>query len=141
MLVSVCSPRYLHSEWCRRELDEFVHAAQAGPGMQVGTKSRVFKVLKTPVPVDEQPEPLRSLLGYEFYEESPADHRVREYLLNPAPEERWKFYARVDDLAQDIAGLLDDLATTSVSSDGGGRPVAPSTWPRRRRTWLPTGTT
>ena len=42
VLVSVCSPRYLHSEWCRRELDEFVHAAQAGPGMQVGTKSRVF---------------------------------------------------------------------------------------------------
>lgn len=109
VLVSVCSPRYLHSEWCRRELGEFVHAAEAGPGMQVGTKSRVFKVLKTPVPVDEQPEPLRSLLGYEFYEESPVDHRVREYLLNPAPEERWKFYARVDDLAQDIAGLLDDL--------------------------------
>jgi hypothetical protein len=109
VLVSVCSPRYLHSDWCRRELDEFVHCAEASAGMQVGTKSRVFKVLKTPVPLDEQPEPLRSLLGYEFYEESPADHRVREYLLNPAPEERWKFYARVDDLAQDIARLLEDL--------------------------------
>jgi TIR domain len=109
-LVSVCSPRYLHSEWCRRELDEFVHCAEAGSGKQVGTKSRVFKVLKTPVPLDEQPEPLRSLLGYEFYEESPVDHRVREYLLSPAPEERWKFYARVDDLAQDIARLLEELA-------------------------------
>ena len=106
VLVSVCSPRYLHSEWCRRELEEFVHSAEAGPGTQVGTRSRVFKVLKTPVPLDEQPELLRSLLGYEFYEESPTDHRVREYLLNPAPEERWKFYARVDDLAQDIARLL-----------------------------------
>ena len=79
-------------------------------GTQVGTKSRVFKVLKTPVQLDEQPEPLRSLLGYEFYEESPTDHRVREYLLNPAPEERWKFYARVDDLAHDIARLLEELA-------------------------------
>jgi hypothetical protein len=110
VLVSVCSPRYLHSEWCRRELDEFLHSAEVGSGAQVGTKSRVFKVLKTPVPFDEQPEPLRSLLGYEFYEESPIDHRVREYLLNPAPEERWKFYARVDDLAQDIARLLEELA-------------------------------
>lgn len=110
VLVSVCSPRYLHSEWCRRELDEFLHCAEATSGTQVGTKSRVFKVLKTPVQLDEQPEPLRSLLGYEFYEESPTDHRVREYLLNPAPEERWKFYARVDDLAQDIARLLEELA-------------------------------
>ncbi len=109
VLVSVCSPRYLHSEWCRRELEEFVHSAEGSAGTQVGTRSRVFKVLKTPVPLDEQPELLRSLLGYEFYEESPTDHRIREYLLNPAPEERWKFYARVDDLAQDIARLLDEL--------------------------------
>ena len=92
------------------ELDEFLHRAEATSGTQVGTKSRVFKVLKTPVQLDEQPEPLRSLLGYEFYEESPTDHRVREYLLNPAPEERWKFYARVDDLAHDIARLLEELA-------------------------------
>ena len=84
--------------------------AETGLGMQVGTKSRVFKVLKTPVPLDELPDPLRSFLGYEFYEESPVDHRVREYLLNPDPEERWKFYARVDDLAQDIARLLEELA-------------------------------
>ena len=109
VLVSVCSPRYIHSEWCRRELDEFLRAAEAGLGVQVGTRSRVFKVLKTPVPLDDLPEPLATLLGYEFYEESPVDHRVREYLLNPDPEERWKFYARVDDLAQDIARLLDDL--------------------------------
>ena len=62
------------------------------------------------MPLNELPQPLQSVLGYEFYEESPVDHRVREYLLNPDPEERWKFYARVDDLAQDIAGLLEDLA-------------------------------
>jgi hypothetical protein len=69
----------------------------------------VFKVLKTPVDLNDLPEPLTTLLGYEFYEESPVDHRIREYLLNPNPEERWKFYARVDDLAQDIARLLDEL--------------------------------
>lgn len=109
VLVSVCSPRYINSEWCRRELDEFLRAAESGVGVQVGTKSRVFKVLKTPVHLNALPEPLTELLGYEFYEESPVDHRIREYLLNPDPEERWKFYARVDDLAQDIAGLLEEL--------------------------------
>ena len=29
VLISVCSPKYLLSEWCQRELNEFVQAAQA----------------------------------------------------------------------------------------------------------------
>lgn len=115
VLVSVCSPRYLESKWCQRELEEFIGNAEDGMGLTVGTKSRVFKVLKTPVPLEELPEPLLPLLGYEFYEEDPADHRVREFLLNPDPEERWKFYARLDDLAQDIATLLRDLAGKASS--------------------------
>ena len=110
--------------------------------MQVGTKSRVFKVMKTPVPLNEQPEPLRSVLGYEFYEESPADHRVREYLLNPDPEERWKFYARVDDLAQDIAAAARGPGPRPSAGRGSGRrPGAPSTSPSRRRTSPSTATT
>jgi hypothetical protein len=116
-LVSICSPRYLTSEWCRRELKEFLDAARAGGGIHVGTRSRVFKVVKTPVERDELREPLDALLGYEFYEELPGEHRVREFLLNPDPEERWKFYARVDDLAQDIAALLKDLSTNGGRSD------------------------
>lgn len=116
-LVSVCSPRYLHSEWCRKELDEFVRAARAGGGLEVGTKSRVFKVLKTPVPRTELPGPLAPLLGYEFYEILPEGDHFREFLLNPDEEARWKFYARADDLAQDIVDLLDELAGESSHPD------------------------
>lgn len=115
VLVSVCSPRYVRSEWCRRELDEFVRAAEAGDGVQLGTKSRVFKVLKTPVQLEDLPQALVPVLGYEFYEESPDEHHVREFLLNPNVEERWKFYARVDDLAQDIAALLREIAARRTS--------------------------
>jgi hypothetical protein len=109
ILVSVCSPRYLKSEWCQRELDEFVRAAQATRGIQVGTKSRLFKVLKTPVPREELPPILEPLLGYEFYEALPESDHFREFLMNPNEEDRWKFYARVDDLAQDVAKLLGEL--------------------------------
>ncbi len=126
VLVSVCSPRYFKSDWCQRELEAFVGVAEAGSGLQVGSKSRVFKLLKTPVPYADQPSPLDGLLGYEFYEEAAEDRRVREFLVNPDPEARWKFYARVDDLAQDIASLLGDLqATSDPSTQGpeGGRTV------------------
>lgn len=116
-LVSVCSPRYLHSDWCRKELDEFVRVARARGGLEVGTKSRVFKVLKTPVPRTDLPDPLAPLLGYEFYEILPEGDHFREFLLNPDQEARWKFYARADDLAQDIVDLLDELAGESNHPD------------------------
>jgi hypothetical protein len=83
----------------------------------VGTKSRVFKVLKTPVPRTELPDPLAPLLGYEFYEILPEGDHFREFLLNPDEEARWKFYARADDLAQDIVNLLDELAGESNVPD------------------------
>lgn len=118
VLISVCSPKYLLSEWCQRELNEFVQAAQAKGALGVGTKSRVFKVMKTPVPLDELPPPLAPLLGYEFYEVLPEGDHFREFLLNPNEEARWKFYARADDLAQDIADLLDELTDEAVGLEG-----------------------
>ena len=48
VLVSVLSPSYLASEWCRREVDVF--EAGVSGGVRVGTGLRVVKVLKTPVP-------------------------------------------------------------------------------------------
>ncbi len=127
VLVTVCSPRYLHSVWCQRELDAFVNSAGFSGGVDIGTKSRLFKVLKTPVPLDQLPDPLVPLLGYEFYEYLADENHVREFLLNPDPEQRWKFYARVDDLAQDIARLLEEMvapedgpASWSVAPAEGG---------------------
>ena len=61
--VSVVSPRYVRSEWTQRELNEFVKAAQQQGGVSLQHKARIFKVLKTPVPRDQQTAELQSLLG------------------------------------------------------------------------------
>ena len=50
-LVPVLSPRYVKSEWGRKELVAFIEAAREQGGLTVGDKSRIFKVLKTPVPL------------------------------------------------------------------------------------------
>ncbi len=52
LLVPVISPRYVQSDWCNREMEAF-HAAQAQQGPLPGSpgfRSRVFKVVKTPLP-------------------------------------------------------------------------------------------
>src|SRR5258705_10590227 len=67
VLVSVISPRYLKSEWTIRELNEFWDAAEKQGGIHVANKARVFKVLKTPVPLDKTPPHLSGVLGYEFF--------------------------------------------------------------------------
>src|SRR5579872_340427 len=49
-LLSVLSPRYVQSEWCNRELKEFLRASEKSGGIRVADKARIFKVVKTPVP-------------------------------------------------------------------------------------------
>jgi hypothetical protein len=48
VLVSVITPRYVESDWCRREVTGFWEAAGHTGGPIVGNKARVFKVVKTP---------------------------------------------------------------------------------------------
>jgi len=107
VLVAVLSPRYVKSEWCCKELKAFSeHASQTG-GLVLENKSRVFKVLKTPV--DQQPDEIRDLLGYPFYKEEPETKRLREFNRVFGPERELEFWRSLDDLAQDIKKLLDML--------------------------------
>ena len=67
VMVSVLSPGYQSSDWCLKELREFLKAAQESGGIRIGNHSRLFKVIKTPMKLEEQPEELRDLLGYAFH--------------------------------------------------------------------------
>ncbi len=108
-LVAVLSPRYIKSEWGRKEIDEFCKAAQQQGGVRVRDKARIFKVLKTPVPLDQHPQELQSLLGYEFFKIDPDSGRVRELDEIFGPEAQRDFWLKLDDLAHDMCGLLQLL--------------------------------
>src|SRR3954467_12059982 len=68
LMVSVLSPRYVNSDWCTREIREFCEAAGNSGGVVVQNKSRVIKVIKTPIDNEENlPEVIRNTLGYQFF--------------------------------------------------------------------------
>ena len=117
ILLSVVSPRYCKSEWTCRELTEFCKAAQQQGGVELHDKSRVFKVLKTPVPLDQQTPPLPSLLGYEFFKVDPQSGSFREFDEEFGPEYRQKFLMKLDDLAQDLSDLLDAVSQAAPPVD------------------------
>src|ERR1700746_3386859 len=109
VLVVVVSPRYVKSEWTRKELSEFWRAAQEQGGVQVHEKARIFKVLKTRVPLELHPPELQPLLGYEFFKvdsETGKEHELDDIF---GPEAQRDFWLRLDDLAHDVCGLLEEL--------------------------------
>jgi hypothetical protein len=118
-LVAVLSPRYVQSEWCNREVHEFCRACEAKGSLKVGTRSRVFKVVKTPVPLERHPRELQPLLGYEFFTVDEQTGRPRELLNLFGPEAERQFLTRLDDLAYDVAKLLDELETTGEEAPAG----------------------
>lgn len=122
MLVSIVSPRYLESDWCKREFLAFCEAAAHNLGLRLGTKFRVFKVVKTPAPTPPELPVLNEMTGYEFYRRE-SDGRIREF--NPAfgRERKLEFLQMVDDLAQDIARALNSLTAPVEVGSGDGSTV------------------
>jgi hypothetical protein len=117
-LVAVVSPRYVKSEWGCRELAEFCKAAEGQGGVRAQDKSRIFKVLKTPVPLDVHPPELQSLLGYEFFKVDPNTGRCRELDEIFGPEAERDFWLKLDDLAHDMCRLLEMLDAPPPPSGG-----------------------
>jgi len=118
-LVSVLSPSYVKSEWCQKELNEFYKRARENGGIRINNKSRIFKVVKTPIgdndpridPLAESKLPLelRNLLqesvGYRFYE-TDEKGKLCEFWPELSKEYQKKFLERLEDLAQDIKDFI-----------------------------------
>jgi hypothetical protein len=95
VFVAVVSPGYVSSETARQEVED--------------CRARIFKVLKTPVRVDRQPQKLQVLLGYEFFATHPDTGRPRDVDVVFGPEAEREFWLRLDDLVHDIARALREL--------------------------------
>ena len=128
-LVSIVTPRYLHSEWCTREAREFCQSAERSGRLVVGNKSRVFKVIKTPVDAEESealPAHMKDLLGFEFF--TYEDGAPLELDPSYGPEYSQRYLKKIALLAQDIAGLLKTLQAEGGASQSDDRnvPIEPS---------------
>jgi hypothetical protein len=128
VLVSVLTPRYLKSEWCTREVDEFCKSAERSGGIEVGNKKRIFKVVKTPVKDELLPAVMKDALGYDFYG---FDEDKTPLSLDAAfgAEYGQIFLRKCNKLALDIGNLLEKLESNDSGADtntGGAGDQAPT---------------
>jgi hypothetical protein len=113
VLLSILSPRYLESEWCLREVNEFCKEAESHGGLTVEDKARVFRVMLKRLPTDRReqlPHILKDALGYEFYEADGA----RELPLDPSFGSGETYRRQIYFLAQDIADLISKLKEKDI---------------------------
>jgi hypothetical protein len=128
LLVSVLSPRYIKSDWCRRELHDFYEAYLQKGALKVDNKYRIFKVIKHPITREQHPEEVQPMLGYEFFEQDPATGRTNTYDPELGKDHSLKFQLKLDELAQDITQLLENLQDTPCTpeSTDPANPITPS---------------
>jgi hypothetical protein len=97
--VCILSPAYLASPYCRQELDQILELSRPHP-------ERLFKVLKLPIPDQEQPAPLNRYQGYSFFR---CDSRGRAHELSVDGATHRPFVERLSDLAYDLARVLQEI--------------------------------
>ncbi len=116
VLISIVSPRYLKSDWCLKELEEF--RSRADDAIRIEDKSRIFKVVKTAIPRDAQPAPLDELLGYEFFKVDPETGRPVEFRVEFGDEAKLSYFERLGDIAYEITDLLNKIRGAEGASGG-----------------------
>lgn len=109
VMISILTPRYIKSEWCVREVNEFYESCQKNIGFSINNQARIFKVIKTPVKVDMHPEKIRNILGYEFYTTDVHTGRLKELSQTFGQQTDKLYWEKLDDLANDLAGFLEGL--------------------------------
>ncbi|HEX8284633.1 MAG TPA: hypothetical protein VF588_14810 [Pyrinomonadaceae bacterium] len=130
LLLPIISPRYVQSEWCNREMATF-HAAPPPPtkGAAPAFRSRVFKVIKTPLPDHlkaSEPVEIRDLIGYQFYGEDKSSGMLTEFSPDPSDKQYWKTLNRLAaDIKRTIIELKHTTDTAALAIPPPPMPVAP----------------
>ena len=109
IMISIITPRYTKSEWCIREVNEFYAVCEKNIGFNVNNQARIFKIVKTPVKIDQHPEIIQNVLGYEFFTTDPASGRIRELSQISGQQTDRLYWDKLDDIANDIAAFLESI--------------------------------
>lgn len=118
LLVPVITPRYVQSDWCNREMEAF-HGGEPPPSEAApGFRSRVFKVVKTPLPdhlKKLEPAHIKNLIGYQFYAEDATSGLLTEFSPDPTDKSYWRMLNR---LVADITKTLIELKHSGTKQTG-----------------------
>ena len=96
VLITILSKDFVQSGRCLDTVEAFFKTTAASKF------NRVFKVLKAPLTLQEQPPRLRDLLGYDMYQLDTETGQMKEYSDFFSDEAEKQYWMKMVDLAYDI---------------------------------------
>lgn len=110
LLVTVLSPHFVDSHNCLANLEAF------GRGVEKESDfNRVFKVFKSPVPVEQQPASVRNHIGYDMFQLDGDTGEILEYTDYFSTDAERQYWMKMVDLAYDIYDALLRLRNNSAA--------------------------
>jgi len=97
-LITILSKDFAQSSRCMDHVESFCRNA----GSSAQKFNRVFKVLKEPLSLQQQPPQLLELFGYEMYQLDPDSGEVIEYRDYFSPEAERQYWMQIADLCYDL---------------------------------------
>jgi hypothetical protein len=132
-LLCVLSPSYLRSEWCKKEREAFLAQLSGRPGGRSGPRIPLLKVVLLELEGDDEPEELRGLVGYRYFEGRPeVPSWTRQFFLKDKNHLDQRFFNQTDRLARELAETLKAMkravggASAPVPADKDERRVTPT---------------
>lgn len=98
ILIAIISKDFVQSGRCMDHLESFCRLVDSSDKKF----NRVYKVLKNPVPVQQQPPQIRELFGYEMYQLDPDSGEVIPYRDYFSPEAERQYWMEIADLCYEI---------------------------------------
>lgn len=111
ILVAILTKEFVQSGRCLDNVETFYKATSESK------INRVFKVMKAPLTVVEQPPRLRDLLGYEMYQLDTETGLQKEYSDFFSQEAEKQYWMKLVDLAYDIHDALMILNEGNIKSE------------------------
>ncbi len=111
ILVSVLTSEFVQSGRCLDNVETFYKATESSK------INRVFKVLKAPLTLQEQPPRLRDLIGYDMYQLDTETGMEKEYSDFFSQEAEKQYWMKLVDLAYDIHDALMILNEGNIKSE------------------------
>ena len=117
ILLAVLSEPYLSSEWCAKELQTFVTAADGQGGLEINNDYRIFKINKLPVDRKALPPTLTVVTGFDFFELDAETRVIAPIDPSFGETEKQRFIRKVYDVAVAMARLLKQIELEGFGKD------------------------
>jgi len=120
-MVTVVSPPFVKSSDCVRETEAFWRSAQEAGNLWLEDKTRLLKVVKTPVADSDVPQGLNEMFSnlpsFDFFSIDPETGRMWEFDETFGVDARRRYYERVYDLAYELCHILKAFQSGKASRE------------------------